>query len=409
MGNSDWGNYKLFIQVLCFLAKFDLWRLITHDFWTLQAKICLIAGVALLLVRAMRVQASAATRYMVLAGAMIAAFSLPILALLPSWTLATINRTLPAQEFRIPIGPTIKVITVFDKNGSHTITQAFFQPMEEVMKHHPNTSTTVSPNRLPQFTTYTGSGYITPLGVVELLAQIIGMGLITRLVAMMIGLKLLANRSQSAATSIREYLPPKMERVQIRLGGDAPMTWGWLRPILLLPGDAAQWPAERLRAVILHECAHIARRDWLTQTLAQFLCAFFCFNPLLWILAKQMRKEAEIACDDAVLLAGISAPDYASHLLDVARLLKNAKRKAAGAVAMASHSEVGDRLASILDKNRLRTLTDAATRLDNLCVVAIVMLILGTSSIRYLPNAKSPSPVRNPNANGDISPRRSVS
>src|ERR1700694_3518919 len=46
---------------------------------------------------------------------------------------------------------------------------------------------------------------------------------------------------------------------------NVPLTFGWLRPVILLPNSALNWPAERRRIVVLHELVHIARWDYLTQ------------------------------------------------------------------------------------------------------------------------------------------------
>ncbi len=98
-----------------------------------------------------------------------------------------------------------------------------------------------------------------------------------------------------------------------------PMVWGILQPALLLPDEALKWSVDRRRAVVLHELAHVKRRDCLVNVVALATRALHWMNPLAWIGAKRIRAERERACDDMVLRAGTVSADYAAFLLDVAR------------------------------------------------------------------------------------------
>ena len=100
-----------------------------------------------------------------------------------------------------------------------------------------------------------------------------------------------------------------------------PMTWGAIRPVILVPAYVEDWSDEQRDVVIRHERAHIERRDWLWQGFAQVMTAVFWFHPLVWLAAAQMRQEAEHAADDATLATGVQAPDYADRLMAVARQL----------------------------------------------------------------------------------------
>jgi HEAT repeat protein/beta-lactamase regulating signal transducer with metallopeptidase domain len=140
-------------------------------------------------------------------------------------------------------------------------------------------------------------------------------------------------------------------RVVFLEGGSVamPMTWGVFKARVLLPKAAGDWPFARKRVVLLHELAHVKRRDCLTQLVAQLACAVYWFNPLVWLAARRLRAERERACDDLVLASGTRGSDYADHLLEIARSMRSAMLPTWGAVAMAHRSQLEGRLMAILD------------------------------------------------------------
>ncbi|HEU4561914.1 MAG TPA: M56 family metallopeptidase [Longimicrobium sp.] len=151
-----------------------------------------------------------------------------------------------------------------------------------------------------------------------------------------------------------------------------PLTWGAFRPVVLLPAGADAWGPERRRVVLLHELAHVARRDCLMQTLAEACCAVWWFHPGAWWAARQMRVEREQACDDRVLEAGARASDYAGHLLDVARTYR--APTLAAAIAMASPSHLEGRLRAVLAAERDRR--GVTRRTAAVCAGAVLLAAL---------------------------------
>jgi beta-lactamase regulating signal transducer with metallopeptidase domain len=142
-------------------------------------------------------------------------------------------------------------------------------------------------------------------------------------------------------------------RVELRIVGRAgvPMTWGTRAPKVLLPAEACDWPQERRRLVLLHELAHVARRDSFSRSLASLACALYWFHPGAWFAARRMRMEQEHAADDRVLIAGGSAQAYAHSLLHLARGIKAGPRFDQAA-AMAGMDQLERRLVSITSPAR---------------------------------------------------------
>lgn len=146
-----------------------------------------------------------------------------------------------------------------------------------------------------------------------------------------------------------------------------PVTWGWWRPVILLPAETDEWPLDRLRIVLLHELAHVKRWDCLTQMAARLACAAYWFNPLVWVAARRMCIERERACDDLVLNGGCKASDYASHLIEISRSFRRVPQLAA--IAMARSSNLEGRIAAIVDASRARRASRAL--IVALCCLAV--------------------------------------
>lgn len=134
----------------------------------------------------------------------------------------------------------------------------------------------------------------------------------------------------------------------------SPMTWGSLRPVILLPAEARHWSEDRRQTVLTHELAHIKRHDWLAQCVSQLATAAHWFNPLAWMLLRRMHLEREQACDDHVLNSGAAPSDYAEQLVYFAKRFHESQTEVSVGIAMARTSTLEERIMRILDKNQRR-------------------------------------------------------
>ena len=167
-------------------------------------------------------------------------------------------------------------------------------------------------------------------------------------------------------------------RVEVRVSAaiETPAVTGLFAPVVLLPREALTWSEERRHVVLLHELAHVARRDCLAAAVAQLACAMHWYNPLTWIAARRLRIERELAADDLVLASGARASSYAAHLLELATMHAPSHSVPSGALAMAERSQIEVRIRALLASGRSRApLGRVRTAVIGACATAIVSAV----------------------------------
>jgi TonB family protein len=174
-----------------------------------------------------------------------------------------------------------------------------------------------------------------------------------------------------------------------------PLTMSVRRPIVALPADWRDWPADRLEAVLAHEVAHVARRDALTQRLSLFYRAILWCSPLSWWLHRHLSDLAEQASDEAALHAGINPTSYAETLLDFFVRLQGVPRRAEWHVAMARRADAAAarRVERILSWEGSSMLMLKRSRVFVLGLVLATAPVLAlTASVRPAHDAAQPLP-----------------
>jgi len=148
----------------------------------------------------------------------------------------------------------------------------------------------------------------------------------------------------------------------------APVTVG---DTILLPPDHESWPADKRRAVLLHERSHVSRGDFYVQVLAAAHRAVFWFSPMAWWLNDKIASLAEHASDAEAVEELDARADYAAVLLDFARAPAAARfRIAPLAVAMARPAVVRERIERVLSES------GAVSRVRRGARAAIAALVL---------------------------------
>lgn len=230
-----------------------------------------------------------------------------------------------------------------------------------------------------------------------------GVGLMT--------LRFHARRAHDVTTEVAHLLPLK-RRVRVLRGGPfaVPGCWGVIRPSVLLPCSSNQWTRNRLRAVLLHETAHLERRDPLFLLLARAACALHWANPFTWQLQRILLSDGEAACDADVVDHGVPAREYAHALVELAAEASAGRPRLV--LTMSRPGGLSRRITDVLESRRGGPIR------SGLAVAASVLLVIAalacaTASIRARPahaseaaadttTATPPAPVARRQVTGEI-------
>lgn len=82
-------------------------------------------------------------------------------------------------------------------------------------------------------------------------------------------------------------------------GLEVPMLTGLVAPALMLPQNAS--PEDGLDYALLHELIHYRRRDIWLKALAMLTVSVHWFNPVMWLMVRQVDRDIELACDEMAL------------------------------------------------------------------------------------------------------------
>lgn len=179
----------------------------------------------------------------------------------------------------------------------------------------------------------------------------------------------------------------------IRLKGHpeviVPMTWGWRKPVVLMPAGADAWTEEQRSSALFHELSHVKRADFLVMLLVRTSLAAFWFNPLCWVVYRELRKEQEIACDELVLRAGIRPSTYAASLLAFRRSAGFRWNPSAALLGMLGRSSFHERLAAIL-KQKL-TFKEVEMKTKIMLASAVVLAVAFVGSARPATGTEKPA------------------
>lgn len=165
---------------------------------------------------------------------------------------------------------------------------------------------------------------------------------------------------------------PKSKKMRVYESAEveSPLTFGFFKPVILLPLGVTE---EQLPNLLAHEYVHARDNDFLLRALCSLALAWNWFNPLVWIAAIFMNRDIERYCDERSLrLLGGGAAGYMNTLLDYAE-----RQSGISALSYFSAGSFEERITSIIKGKNKRIGIVAAAVIA--AIIITVAVIFGTA------------------------------
>src|SRR5690606_30294806 len=133
-----------------------------------------------------------------------------------------------------------------------------------------------------------------------------------------------------------------------------PCVLGPRAPIIALPANARLLTPAALDAILVHELAHVRRRDDIAQFVQHLVRAFAAGHPAVWWIDRQLTIEREAACDDWGVTLATGPRDYARCLVELAS--RGTALEALQVAVRGGRSQLAARVRRLVDARRVRRL-----------------------------------------------------
>lgn len=174
---------------------------------------------------------------------------------------------------------------------------------------------------------------------------------------------------------------------------ESPALVGAFRPVILLPRwHAAGTNRDQLSWSLRHELLHWQWLDPVSILIRDIVTMVFWFHPVAWWSAQRLTDSIETACDHAMVRSSTQAGQYAEHLYEVLKTIRDRRRMHLAGGLFATRTQIGRRIAALLDGSVTSAPRLTGRSLIGITVLSAMILAIGTAVRHSEATGEPPEP-----------------